>query len=649
MRFMNFIHLLKPHLRLTFAFWLTTLLIKAFQHIYIFSSNDLKLRLIHQIILNSVLFDFLFCFLLGLISTPLFLLFTRFRKKAGIFFSTTVFSAVLIINLSLTGYLFSTLTLLDSSIFSFSLDELLYILSAELSLSSFSTYLKIICVPACVFIFISIAKKIKLESKTSQYVLTSLCIVSLISFFHNYRSPKEFSEKLEHDLTNNNIVFLFKDYKTRQHLNAQIGDPNKVKKAIHYFQKSYSHKNFISLKYPMLSEHKYPNTLKPFFGNLKTSPNIVFVFCESLSRSFSGPNTRFGSFTPFLDSLKNHSLYFENFLSNADRTFGVFPNVISSLPNTGKKGVINNIESYPRHESLISRLKDNYESHFYFGGWKHYDQMFKYFRLLGVDKYISEDDFDKTKYSREVNWAYSDKDLFSRSLTVDKKAPYLNFFMTTSLHTPWKIPSAESDYYNKKYASIINESSFKKDWWHEAYHKHFKCALYSDDAVKSFISKYKKRPEFKNTIFIIVGDHNIRAMKPLNPLEFYHVPLIIYSPLLKKAQSVKSINSHRDITPSLLRLLEGANLISTSKASSWFGEGLTMDTNFNCLKTNMFSTLSGENMFMKKDLLYANEKTYKIHEGLLLTETKQFNLKEAYEKMTLFSKWVIEQNRIKKP
>ena len=135
MRFMNFIHLLKPHLRLTFAFWLTTLLIKAFQHIYIFSSNDLKLRLIHQIILNSVLFDFLFCFLLGLISTPLFLLFTRFRKKVGIFFSTSVFSAVLIINLSLTGYLFSTLTLLDSSIFSFSFDELLYILSAELSLS----------------------------------------------------------------------------------------------------------------------------------------------------------------------------------------------------------------------------------------------------------------------------------------------------------------------------------------------------------------------------------------------------------------------------------------------------------------------------------------------------------------------------------
>ena len=88
--------------------------------------------------------------------------------------------------------------------------------------------------------------------------------------------------------------------------------------------------------------------------------------------------------------------------------------------------------------------------------------------------------------------------------------------------------------------------------------KFFSALLYTDDQIRKYFDKAKHQPEFKNTIFIITGDHYSWGAGNAyqNPLKRYHVPMCIYSPLLsKKGVKINALNSHFNLTPSLLALL----------------------------------------------------------------------------------------------
>jgi len=75
--------------------------------------------------------------------------------------------------------------------------------------------------------------------------------------------------------------------------------------------------------FPFLHTDQTPDVLSPFFDSTAIKPNIVFIIVEGLGRSFTNEGARLGNFTPFLDSLSRHSLYWPNFLSEGGRTFAV--------------------------------------------------------------------------------------------------------------------------------------------------------------------------------------------------------------------------------------------------------------------------------------------------------------------------------------
>ncbi|HAZ25236.1 MAG TPA: sulfatase, partial [Algoriphagus sp.] len=104
--------------------------------------------------------------------------------------------------------------------------------------------------------------------------------------------------------------------------------------------------------------------------------------------------------------------------------------------------------------------------------------------------------------------------------------------------------------------------------------------LYADDAVKEFINEYKKRPEFSNTIFIITGDHRLPEIPMSSRLDRFHVPLIIYSPLLEKTDYFKGVTSHYEITPSILAFLEAQVGIELPEQVTWQGQVLDTARNF---------------------------------------------------------------------
>ena len=59
-------------------------------------------------------------------------------------------------------------------------------------------------------------------------------------------------------------------------------------------------------------------------------------------------------------------------------------------------------------------------------------------------------------------------------------------------------------------------------------------------------------------------------------IDRFHVPLVIYSPLLKKGKKFSSVVSHFDITPSLLSFLQHNYDIKQPSVSAWIGHGLVL-------------------------------------------------------------------------
>ena len=109
---------------------------------------------------------------------------------------------------------------------------------------------------------------------------------------------------------------------------------------------------------------------------------------------------------------------------------------------------------------------------------------------------------------------------------------------------------------------------------HRKYDHQYASILYADDAIKSFINNYSTRPGFKNTIFLITGDHRMPEIPMATKIDRYHVPLIIYSPLLKRAQKFESVSSHTDVAPTLLAYLQNNFNLRAPSLVSWVGSGI---------------------------------------------------------------------------
>lgn len=323
-------------------------------------------------------------------------------------------------------------------------------------------------------------------------------------------------------------------------------------------------KAFVPGRYPFLKQADYNNLLGPFLERSEERPDLVFLIIEGLGRDFTGPGARYGGFTPFLDSLAGKSLYWKNGLSNAGRTFGALPSILGSLPY-GRNGFMSYGAAMPDHQTLISLLKaQGYATHFFYGGNPNFDNQDLFLQYQGIDYMLNESNFPATYKKAEADadgftWGYADRDLFRCALDVldtMRQSPRLDIYLTLSTHEPFRVPE-------KRFDLMVDRQLQQADWDAEtlkryADHKDvLSCLLYADDAIREFFERYKRRPEFKKTIFVITGDHRLIPVPQDTRLSRFHVPIIIYSPLLRKPETFGSLAVHSDIMPALLGLLHG--------------------------------------------------------------------------------------------
>ncbi|MEP5828902.1 MAG: sulfatase-like hydrolase/transferase, partial [Maribacter dokdonensis] len=407
-------------------------------------------------------------------------------------------------------------------------------------------------------------------------------------------------------------------------------------------------------EYPLVQGPIIENVLGDYFELKEEKPNIVFIMVEGLGRDFVGEGAEFGGFTPFLDSLTTKSLYWENFLSNTGRTFGVLPSLLGSLP-FGKSGFME-LEEYPNKLTMFSVLKNNgYHTSFYQGTNSSFDKVDRFLNSENVDFILDKSGFG-IQYQQQAedaagsSWGYPDKELFKKSISLERNEdqPRLEVYMTISTHEPFIPPN--QDFFETKVDQILKNGDFgsRETKIIEKNNNVFATLLYTDDAIQWFMESYKSQPNYENTIFVITGDHRLIPIPQRNSISRFHVPLIMYSPLLKKTRKMSSISSHFDVTPSILALLDNAYEMKMPKKVAWMGGALDMETAFRSTKNIPLMRNKNElKEYISNEKLYTNGDIMELDENMDISSTfGGSGVEKSLERFKSVNHYVTTENKI---
>jgi uncharacterized sulfatase len=493
----------------------------------------------------------------------------------------------IVAHLALVFYYMKTLVPLGKDLFAYNWNDLILTILASGQLTILNSILALILIGFMLGLLYMGSQIIRFRLNTYLFISLSLFFGVLVKYF----LPEV--NTIEADETKRNISLNKSKYLTEETFDQLMYGGE------FYFdfylrgtnEDLLVNKEFTNDEYPFLHKNNYPDVLSPFFDSLIQSPDLVFIFVESLGKAYSGKDAYLGSFTPFLDSLEQHSLVWTNALSSTGRTFGLLPGVFGGLP-FGEKGFLELYQEFPYHNTLLSVLRENgYENRYFIGADRNFDRVGDF---IGYQKPVQLEDestfgveFEKSPSSSGFSWGYPDKALFLNGLNklpTEKLAPQVLIFQTQTSHDPYLVP--EREVYQQKIKDHLSDKlnlSQTKITEYLSYEDIYMTVLYADDAVRLFIDQYKKRPEFTNTIFIITGDHRLPEIPMSSRLDRFHVPLMIYSPLLKRSSYFKGVVSHYEITPTIHAMLEKQNLVTLPDEVIWQGQVLDTAQTFQSL------------------------------------------------------------------
>jgi len=388
--------------------------------------------------------------------------------------------------------------------------------------------------------------------------------------------------------------------------------------------------------YPFLYKDSTVDVLSPFLRKDERPPNIVLLIVEGLGSAFSNEQAYLGSFTPFLDSLSRKSLYWDNFLSEGGRTFAVLPSILGSLP-FAKNGFLGLENEMPSHYSLINLLKANgYHTSFYYGGDAHFDNMDIFLRKTGIDELNDGSAFPpgytKIPSSNGFTWGYNDRELFRRwmdSRPQDAAKPQLSVILTVSMHSPFLLN--EPGEYNRRFESRMTQLGFTQDeiQAHRNYKDQYASILYTDQAIRDFLNACAERKDYAHTIFLITGDHRMPEIPMRDKIDRFHVPFIVYSPLLSRHTQFSSVSTHFDITPSLLAYLGHSYGSQLPANVTWMGDGLDTARTFrNIHSYPLMQTKTDLVDYIKGDKHFNNGAVFQLKPGLREETMADDNLRQ---------------------
>lgn len=275
---------------------------------------------------------------------------------------------------------------------------------------------------------------------------------------------------------------------------------------------------------------------------LPDSTNVVIIILESFGKEFVGALSGKESYTPFLDSMLNESMFFQYAFANGKKSNEAMPAILASIPSLTTMPYSHSQYGDNEIEALPSILKKNGYSTAFFHGATNGSMLFDRFsKLAGMDFY-----FGRTEYGNDDHfdgrWAISDAyfNPWAAKKMSALKPPFCSVLFTTSSHHPYFIPKEFRKFTKKGPQDICASIS------------------YADYALRLFFKEAKNQDWFENTLFVFVADHSPSSTTNQYNLrnEMYRIPLGFYHPKgLINAKKKVEIAQQLDIFPTILDLL----------------------------------------------------------------------------------------------
>ena len=459
---------------------------------------------------------------------------------------------------------------------------------SELILHYISDYYHILIIYLTfLFVWIFLYKMVKLKDQLSfrnkNYYLSSLFIFLFTAVFCVMGARGGDLKKSTRPIT---IIDAMDNVNNPQHADIILNTPFTILKTL--FKKPFKLINKFNND-EILNEL---NTIKQYNRVLKDpSPNVIIFILESMGREYWGSMNKerkikdFKGFTPFLDSLAEHSLVFSNAFATSRKSIHAMPSILAGIPSF-EISYTSTPYSKQKIESIVSIANSmDYNTSFFHGASNGSMGFLGFSNTLGFKNYYGRNEFNNDD-EYDGYWGIWDEPFlqFTKETLDNKKQPFLATVFTITSHEPYVIP--------KKYDNRFNQGIIPMH----------KCVLYTDFSIRKFFDESKNSDWFKNTIFLFTADHSNKSYYPYyqKTINRFANPIMIYIPNNEFKGEVNSLASHMDIYPTIV------DLIGYKKPFRSWGKSLVTPDDLNSIVVNY---LGGGSYFIMNDSLIS------VHNG----------------------------------
>ena len=319
----------------------------------------------------------------------------------------------------------------------------------------------------------------------------------------------------------------------------------------------------------------FKNNQSSIISNQSSKKNVVILIVESFGREYIGEynkwldSGKYKGYTPFVDSLMQHSQTFLYSYCNGRKSIDGMPSILSGIPMFIEPFFLTPA-SMNDVSGIAGELKNKgYYSAFFHGadngsmGFEAFARKTGFTDYFGRTEYNADKRFNGDK-DFDGMWAIWDEPFlqFFATKMSEFKQPFVSAVFTASSHHPYKVPEEYKDIY-KEEGIVIH-----------------KCIRYTDNAIRRFFDKAKTQPWYNNTLFVITSDHT-----NLSDHAYYQTdlggfcsPIIFFDPSGDMKPGMRNaIAQQIDIMPTVLSYLGydrpyvafGCDLLTTTDEDTW--------------------------------------------------------------------------------